>query len=231
LAAVGTQVRDDLLAARIGKPGQYTVVPPGVLIETSLSKTEARQRLGLPLDAPIVLFVGRLTQIKRPDRLLEAFRVARQNVPDAVLALAGEGDLVEHTKSQARDLGDNVRFLGWQSDLGAVYPAADVVVLTSDNEGMPVTLIEAQMLGIPCVTTDVGSAREVVINGETGFVTSKDPSDIARAVSRLLSDESLAIKVSPSAKVHAERNFGARRLVNDYANMYRGLIDERAPKA
>ncbi|MDA3025837.1 MAG: glycosyltransferase family 4 protein [Actinomycetota bacterium] len=231
LAAVGTQVRDDLLAARIGKSDHYTVVPPGVAIKASLSKAETRQRFGLPPDAPIALFVGRLTQIKRPDRLLEAFRIVRQSVPDAVLAIAGEGDLIDQTKALANDLGDSVRFLGWQSDLSAVYPLADVVVLTSDNEGMPVTLIEASMLGIPCVTTDVGSAREVVIDGDIGFVTSKDPSDIAHAVSRLLSNQSLASQFGVSAKVHAEQNFGTRRLVDDYATLYRRLIDERAPKA
>ena len=224
LAAVGSQVRDDLLAANIGRPDQYRVVPPGVSIEGSHDKAEARARLDLPVDAPIALFVGRLTQIKRPDRLVEAFRTVLSEEPRAILAIAGEGDLLDETKAAVIDLGKSVHFLGWQSDLSAVYPIADVVVLTSDNAGMPVTLIEASMLGIPCVTTDVGSAREVVIDERTGFVTSKQPRDIAAAVNRVLGDDELASKFGAQAKEHAERNFGAHRLVDDYANLYRTLM-------
>ena len=224
LAAVGSQVRDDLLAANIGRPDQYRVVPPGVSIEGSHDKAEARARLGLPVDAPIALFVGRLTQIKRPDRLIEAFGTVLTSQPGAILTIAGEGDLLDETKAKAADLGDSVRFLGWQSDLSAVYPIADVVVLTSDNEGMPVTLIEASMLGIPCVTTDVGSAREVVLDERTGFVTSSESADIAAAVVRVLSNNEIAKTLGARAKEHAERNFGAPRLIDDYANLYRQLM-------
>ena len=227
LAAVGAQVRDDLLAARIGEPSKYLVVPPGVAISSTVDRSEARRRLGLPVDFPIALFVGRLTKIKRADRLVEAFRLVHQAVPEAVLAIAGEGDLLAETKRLAADLGDSVRFLGWQSDLAAVYPVADVVVLTSDNEGMPVTLIEASMLGIPCVTTNVGSAGEVVAHERTGFVTSTSPNEISTALIRVLSDHELAERLGVQARHHAETNFSASRLVDDYARMYRRLIDGR----
>ena len=228
LAAVGAQVRDDLLAAGIGEPSKYLVVPPGVAITSKVDRPEARRRLGLPLDAPIALFVGRLTKIKRADRLVEAFRLVQQAVPDAVLAIAGEGDLLEETKRLAADLGDSVRFLGWQSDLAAVYPAADVVVLTSDNEGMPVTLIEASMLGIPCVTTNVGSAGEVVVHERTGFVTSTSPHEIAASLVRILSDRDLAQRLGVQAHQHAETNFSASRLVDDHARLYRQLSGGRS---
>jgi glycosyltransferase involved in cell wall biosynthesis len=227
LVAVGAHVRDDLLAAGIGRADQYTVVAPGVSITAPVDKIEARSRLGLPTDAPIVMFVGRLTRIKRPDRLLESFRVIREHVPDVLLVIAGEGDLFDETQSTARDLGDSVRFLGWQADLGAVYPAADVEVLTSDNEGMPVTLIEASMLGIPCVTTDVGSAGEVVLDQRTGFVVDKDPTAIARAVEEILSNAELAARLSTEARSHAEARFGSARLVNDHTDLYRAAMNRR----
>jgi glycosyltransferase involved in cell wall biosynthesis len=227
LVAVGAHVRDDLLAAGIGRADQYTVVAPGVSISASIGKAEARSRLGLPADAPIILFVGRLTRIKRPDRLLDSFRMVRDHVPGAVLVIAGEGDLFDETKTRAGDLGEGVRFLGWQADLSVVYSAADVVVLTSDNEGMPVTLIEASMLGIPCVTTDVGSAGEVVINQRTGFVVEKDPSAIARALEEILSNAELAARLSSEARSHAEKAFGAARLVNDHADLYRAAMNRR----
>ena len=91
--------------------------------------------------------------------------------------------------------------------------ALDVVVLTSDNEGMPISLIEAALAGRPAVTTDVGSAPEVVIDGETGFVTSTHVDDLAKAVERLLADPELRARMGDAATGRAVRQFGAARLV------------------
>ena len=223
LAAVGSKVRDDLLDANIGRPEKYRVVPPGVDVVASCSKAEARLAFELPPHAPIILFVGRLTRIKRPDRLIEAMSLVLQQRPDAILAIAGEGDLYEEVRTLAAPLGDSVRFLGWQSDLSRVYPLADTVVLTSDNEGMPVTLIEASMLGIPCVTTDVGSAHEVVLDGKTGRVVSVNSSEVASALVDLLDDTHKLGRFGSAAREHATEKFGAARLIEDYAATYREL--------
>jgi glycosyltransferase involved in cell wall biosynthesis len=223
LAAVGSKVRDDLLAAKIGRPEQYRVVPPGVEITAGCSRAEARQTFDLPPDAPIILFVGRLTRIKRPDRLIDAMSLVLAKRPKTILAIAGEGDLYDETKRLAEPLGTSVRFLGWQSNLSNVYPLADLVVLTSDNEGMPVTLIEASMLGLPCVTTDVGSAREVVIDGYTGRVVSTDSHDVADVILELLGDSERLVNYGSAARGHVEEHFGTSRLVADYASLYRNL--------
>jgi glycosyltransferase involved in cell wall biosynthesis len=169
IVSVGSQVRDDLLAVGIGTPEKYTVIAPGVARGEIVSKNFARKSLGVDPEAQVALFIGRLTQIKRPDRLLEAFDLVLKEVPSAVLLMAGEGELFESTKAMGEHFGESVRFLGWRSDLATLFAASDVAVLSSDNEGMPVTLIEASMAGVPCVTTDVGSAREVVLDNETGF--------------------------------------------------------------
>jgi glycosyltransferase involved in cell wall biosynthesis len=226
LVAVGSKVRDDLLDANIGRPEQYRIVPPGVEISASYTRAEARQTFDLPLDTPIILFVGRLTRIKRPDRLIEAMALVLNQRPDAILTIAGEGDLLDDTKQLAEPLGDSVRFLGWQSDLSKVYPLADLVVLTSDNEGMPVTLIEASMLGIPSVTTDVGSAREVVLDGKTGCVVSADSRAVAASLLDLLSDPQRLVQFGLAARRHAEEKFGTSRLVGDYASIYRDLTSQ-----
>jgi glycosyltransferase involved in cell wall biosynthesis len=224
LATVGSKVRDDLLDANIGRPEQYQVVPPGVDIAAGCSKAESRQAFNLPLETPIILFVGRLTHIKRPDRLIEAMTLVLNHRPDAILAIAGEGDLLDDTKQLAEPLGDSVRFLGWQSDLSKVYPLADLVVLTSDNEGMPVTLIEASMLGIPCVTTDVGSAGEVVVDGSTGRVVGVNSRDVADALLELLGDPERLANFGPAARRHAEENLSSARLVANYSDVYRRLV-------
>ena len=225
LVAVGERVRDELLGAGIGRSDQYVVIPPGVALEARPDRVSARNGLGLPLNRPLVLFVGRLTAVKRPDRLIEAMALVLDTRPDAVLAIAGEGELLEETRSRAEPLGESVRFLGWQRDIAGLYAAADCMVLTSDNEGMPVTLIEAAMAGVPSVTTDVGSAREVVLNEVTGLVVEPDAAAIADGLIRLLDDD-LRGKLGAAARKRAEAEFGTRRLIADHEALYERLMAE-----
>ncbi len=226
LVAVGERVRNDLIGAGIGRREQYAVIPPGVEVE-AIPGREARERLGLPADAPVVAFVARLTSVKRPDRFVEvASRVAEQ-VADAVFVVAGEGELFEETRRAAAPLGDRVRFLGWRSDIETIYGAADVVALTSDNEGMPVSLIEAAAAGRATVTTDVGSAAEVVIDGETGIVVGRDADRLAEAVITVLTEPGLRDRFGQAAAVHAAERFGRLRLVDDYAALYEELAVEK----
>jgi len=230
LVAVGERVRDDLLAAGIARLDQYTVIPPGVAPAGPLDRESARVRLGLPFGVPVVLFVGRLTVIKRPDRLIEAMSYVLARRPDAVLAVAGEGGLLEETRSRAEPLGASVRFLGWRRDIADLYVAADCVVLTSDSEGMPVTLIEAAMAGVPVVTTDVGSAREVVRDGVTGLLAAPEAASVADCVLGLL-DGQLRDQMGAAARARAEVEFSTERLVADHEALYEQLMVELATDA
>ena len=223
LVTVGSQVRDDLIWAGIGRADQYVVIPPGAALEELPNRVSARGSLGLPIKQPVVLFVGRLTSIKRPDRLIEAMGLVLESRPDVILAIAGEGDLLEETRVLAEPLGPSVRFLGWRRDITCLYAAADCMVLTSDNEGMPVTLIEAAMAGVPSVTTDVGSAREVVLNEVTGIVVESSASAVADGLIRLL-DGDLRDKMGTAARARAESEFGTQRLVADHEALYERLL-------
>ena len=227
LVAVGTRVRDDLLEAGIGRVDQYSVIPPGVDLGSLPDQVSARIALGLPPDRPVVLFVGRLTTVKRPDRLIDAMASVLQRLPKALLVIAGEGDLFDETRLKAEPLGPSVRFLGWQQDLNRVYAAADVAVLTSDNEGMPVSLIEASLSGLPSVTTNVGSASEVVVDGVTGRVVEAKVGSVANALVEILSDKHLRASMGEEAKKHSEQAFGVDRLVGDHEALYHRLLNER----
>ena len=223
IATVGSRVRDDLLAAGIGQPEQYVVVPPGITTEPAPARAAARARLDLDDDARVVAFVARLTAIKRPDRFAEIAHVVARDVKDAVFIVAGEGDLLGELRAQCADLGDRVRFLGWRGDVETIYAAADVVALTSDNEGMPVSLIECAMYGCPAVTTDVGSAREVVVDGVTGFVCERDVDALAVPIKRLLDDSILASRLGEAARARAQEMFSASRLIADTERVYREI--------
>jgi glycosyltransferase involved in cell wall biosynthesis len=227
LVAVGGRVRDELLDAGIGRRHQYSVVPPGVELGVLPEPAAARRALGLPA-GPVVTFVGRLAAVKRPERFVDvAIAVARSH-PDVCFAIAGDGELADEIRARAAPLGVRMVFLGWRGDVETVYGASDVVVLTSDNEGMPVSLIEAAASGTPAVTTRVGSAPEVVADGVTGFVTDKDPRALAAAVTRLLDDEALRIAMGRAASQRAEERFGADRLASDIANLYEAIASRLA---
>src|SRR4029077_4431307 len=199
---------------------QYVVVPPGTGFSSVPGREDARNRLSLPLDVTVVAFVGRLTGVKRRDRFVDAairLTVAR---PSCHFLVAGEGELLEALRARARPLGNRIRFLGWCADVEQVYAASDVVMLTSDNEGMPVSLIEAAAVGIPAVTTRVGSAPEGVLDGVTGLVTAPDAQDLADAAGRLLDDDQLRQRLGDAARLRASERFGAARLVDDIASLY-----------
>jgi glycosyltransferase involved in cell wall biosynthesis len=228
LVAVGAKVRDELLAAGIGRPDQYVVVPPGVELPPAPSRADARAQLGLPEGAPVIAFVARLTRVKRPDRLADVARRVVAARPDAVFIVAGEGDLLDELRSDVAGLGDRVRFLGWRRDVETVYAASDLVVLTSDNEGMPVSLIEAASVGCPAVTTAVGSAHEVVIDGKTGFVVDRDAAQLAEAVVRVVEDATLRDELGRAAAQHAHEHFSRARLIDDTAALYEQLAGNDA---
>jgi glycosyltransferase involved in cell wall biosynthesis len=220
LIAVGARVRDELLAAGVGTPEQYVVLPPGIPIEEPADRAASRAALGIADPTiQVVAFVGRLSTVKRPDRFLEAAESIAGRHPGTVFLVAGDGEL--RPELEDRVVSADVRFLGWRGDVDVIYAAADVLVVTSDNEGMPVTLIEASAAGCPCVTTDVGSASEVVLDGRTGLVVPRDAGAVADAVSRLLEDEPLRRSYGAAAREHAIRTFGLGAVAELLTSVYR----------
>ena len=105
---------------------------------------------------------------------------------------------------------------------------ADLVVLTSDNEGTPLSLIQAGMAGLPVVTTRVGSMPEVVIHGTTGIITSLDVQEVADALEKLANSNDLRDQMGAAAKEFTLANFGVKRLVHDHEELYKKLLANRA---
>ncbi|HEX2785225.1 MAG TPA: glycosyltransferase [Ilumatobacteraceae bacterium] len=219
---VGQQVLDDLVEAKIIRPERSSVIAPGVSKPPPRPRAEARSALGVPLDATVVTFVGRLTRIKRGERFIAVARKLEAAFPDAVFLVVGDGPEREMLEREAAAC-TNVVFAGWQSDMAQVYAASDLLVLTSDNEGMPVALIEGAMQGVPAVSTDVGAVRQVVADGESGFVVA-DVDGVTTCVGRLIADPVLRASMGAAAAHRAQLMFGEERLVSDYAKLYDQLI-------
>ena len=220
LIAVGNQVKNDLLAAGIGKESQYKVFFPGLPAPAEIDKSVARQNLNLDNDAIYCTFVGRLTQIKRPDRLLDVAAASVARGLNLHFLIAGEGELFEESKARVTAENLPVTFLGWRNDIDQLFAASDIAILTSDNEGIPLTLIQAAFAGIPIVATRVGSISDIVIDGETGFLTSPQPGAMASALSALVTDEDLRYELGSVGKAHAEKYFSLEKSLADHAELY-----------
>lgn len=224
LLVVGGRVRDELLDAGIGTPERYTLLEPGVPVPTAPDGDQARRQLGLDPSAPVVAFVGRLEDVKRPDRYLAVAQRVAAARPDTVFLVAGGGTAAQEAALRSRVGRAEVRFLGWVADVAAVYAAADVVTLTSDNEGMPVTLIEAGMSGTACVATNVGSVTEVVKDGQTGRVVPTATGPLADAVLELLGAPYLRAGMGAAAMEHTQARFSVDRMVSTVSGVYDELV-------
>lgn len=224
LLAVGNKVRSDLLEVGIGTKENFGLMPPGLDIAKLPSKMSSRNALDLSESELYCGFIGRVNQIKRPDRFLDVVSELKKRNLELSFFIAGDGELLNHCYHRIKSEFLRVKLLGWQSDMERILSAADMVVLTSDNEGMPLSLIQAGMSGLPVVATNVGSVSEIVIEGETGFVTSLDVVEIADALERLVKSEKLRNYFGKNAKNLTLHKFGVERLVSDHEKLYRNLM-------
>ena len=228
LLAVGNKVRQDLLATGIGNPNKFGLMPPGLEIGELPKKSETQDSFGLSTTSLQCAFIGRVTKIKRPDRFLGVVSEIKKRGVAVEFFIAGDGELLEGCRE--RIAGDNlpVKILGWQRDIEKVLASADFVLLTSDNEGTPLSLIQAGMAGLPVVTTRVGSVPEVVLDDITGIITGLDVQEIADALEKLANSNELRAQMGAKAQEFTLANFGVKRLVHDHEELYKKLLANRA---
>ena len=227
LLAVGNKVRQDLLNEGIGKISKFGLMPPGLEIGLLPNKAAAKKFYGLSPTSLQCAFIGRITQIKRPDRFLDVVSELKKRGVKIDFFIAGDGELLDACRERIAREQLSVQVLGWQNDIEKILAAADVVVLTSDNEGMPVSLIQAGMAGIPVVATSVGSVSEVVLDGITGIITNRNIQEIADALEKLASNRAIRIRMGVAAENFTLANFGVNRLVLDHEVLYKKLMSNR----
>jgi len=227
LLAVGQKVSQDLLQVRIGTEKKFRLMPPGLIVGDLPSKETSQDFFGLSADRLQCAFIGRVTHIKRPDRFLDVVHEIKKRNLEIDFFIAGDGELLEECRKKVSDQSLPVTFLGWQTDIERVLSAADIVVLTSDNEGTPLSLIQAGMAGLPVVTTDVGSVAEVVTRDVTGLITNLDVMEIANALEILVKSPILRASLGKEAQKFTLAHFGVKRLVDDHEALYKKLIADR----
>lgn len=232
LIAVSEEVRDELVALEVAPAAKFTVVPLGFDLSPFTVNAAVRRQmraalraeLGIPHDARVVTLVARLVPIKRVDRFLR-LAVALHDLPDVRFLIVGDGELRESLKASpdAQSLDGRVVWAGFRRDMPAVYFASDVVVQTSDNEGTPVALIEAQAAGVPVVSTRVGGTASAVV-GDEALAPAGDQDRLASLVHAALCNRDSALTRAASAQGCVVSRFDLNRLIADLDQLYRHAL-------
>ena len=226
IIAITPSQRRELIEIGIGNERKVVEIPLGLELAPFLDppdQVDARQRLGLPLDRSIVAIVARLVPVKDIGLFLRAMAKVS---PPTLAVVVGDGELRSNLESESAALGlaDRCRFLGWQKDVAAVYVAADVVALTSRNEGSPVSIIEAMAAGRPVVCTAVGGVPDVVRPGTGVLVAPGDDTAFAAGVSALLADPARRAALGAAARQAVYPAYDAARLISDMTRLYDSLL-------
>lgn len=216
LVSVGEKVGVELRAAGIGLNKKWVSIPPGVNSLVTIDKAEARRKLGLDHDGILFGWMARMVEVKNPLLLLQ---VAKR-LPQVNFVMAGGGTLLSKVVTTA---SSNVAVIGW-ADATIFWSAVNCAISTSDNEGMPIALIEAQLAGLPVIATDVGSNSEVISHGSTGLVVNRDVDSLVRAVNEVIQMGTRRVDMGHASKKWAEQQFSIARLLQDHESNYAALL-------
>src|SRR5882724_3466928 len=235
LVTVSEQVKKELIEYGVARADRITVIPLGLDLEPYLHaetrRGEFRREMSLSSGARLVGIVGRIFPVKNHALFLEsAARIAAAE-PAARFVVVGDGMLRFALEQQARELGiaDLVLFTGWRSDLARIYADLDVLVVSSNNEGTPLSAIEAMATSCPVVATRVGGVPDLISDYKTGrLVPPRDAEALAGAVLDLLHHPEMAQAMGRNAMIAARDRFDVKRLVHDVDHLYRELLDEKA---
>lgn len=231
LLTVSASLRRELLDLGIGSPERFTVIPLGLELDRFLNcedvRGQLRAELGVNPETLLVGIVARLVPIKRHTCFLEAAAEVARRYPKCQFLLVGDGEErveLEHLCSRLA-LNGRVRFLGWRRDLERIYADLDLVVLTSANEGSPVSLIEAMASGKPVVAARVGGVPDLVEDGVTGLlVPPENPAAVAEAMGALLADARRRQTFGQAGRKRVYPAFSAERLLADMDWLYTELM-------
>jgi glycosyltransferase involved in cell wall biosynthesis len=218
--SIGNVVKADLVKAGIAKDRKFEVIYPGLQNLDLYPKLEARKTLGLDPKKIYVVYIGRLTQIKRPDRLIDLGRSLKASHPTVHLIIAGAGELLEDLTKESESESLPITFLGWRNDIGIILSASDIAILCSDNEGIPLTLIQASQAGLPIVSTNVGSVSDIVLDEVTGLLTEVSSKGLIEGVLALLDDPALGRNFGKAGQERAREFFSSRAMVAHHERLY-----------
>ncbi|HJW82950.1 MAG TPA: glycosyltransferase [Anaerolineae bacterium] len=227
IVAVSAATKTMLEAFRVTAP--IDIIPNGIELDRfARAAPAARADLGLPPEAFVLMYVGRLGPEKNLVALLDAFAHAARRAPNVALALVGGGPLEAALRQRARELNrvDRIRFLGTfpNEKIPSILGTANAFVTASVTEGHPLTIVEALASGRPALGFDVPGIRETIVDGENGLLTQASPSALGDGMACLASDAQLCARLGDGAQRSAQQysiETATRRILNHYERLIR----------
>ncbi|MCS6777274.1 MAG: glycosyltransferase family 4 protein [Chloroherpetonaceae bacterium] len=227
IIAVSEQTRQDLIAYKIAPPEKIVVVPLGFDLEPfalcAQHRGALRQEIGAREGEVLIGIVARLVPVKNIALFLQAADCIAERYRHVRFVIVGDGECREMLEAQAQQTSgrDRIHFLGYRRDLPRIYADLDIVTLTSLNEGLPVSLIEAMASGCVVVSTCVGGVPELIDDGRTGFlVPSGDVCALVERWEELLERPEMWPGIGEAARQSALQRFHVERLVADIERLY-----------
>jgi glycosyltransferase involved in cell wall biosynthesis len=194
------------------------------------ARTTLRDELRLGPDDDLLVSVGRLVPVKGHEHIIDAMAHLSSRRPTLHLAICGSGELAETLSRHARDLGlaDRVHLLGLRSDIAAIVRSADVFVLSSLSEGLPLAILEAMFAARPIVASEVGDVGKALGHGEAGVLVEPGNSyELAVAVDQLLGDPVRARELGEAARRRAAAHYEVSQMVDRYIALYEQVLGRR----
>ncbi|OGG46923.1 MAG: hypothetical protein A3F84_20905 [Candidatus Handelsmanbacteria bacterium RIFCSPLOWO2_12_FULL_64_10] len=231
VVAISPAQRRDLLGYRIAPPERVRCVPLGLRLDrfrrADRLAGQFRAEVGVAPAQPLAGYVGRLAPIKGVEVFLRAAARVLQSLPDARFVVVGDGERRPALEAEAEALGvaEAVRFTGYRQDADRVYASLDLFVLSSFNEGLPVTIIEALVAGCYVVASRVGGVPDLLTSERLGLtVEPGDPEALSGAMVRALSERR---RVAEEDRDATRRRYDIDRLVEDLDGLYRRLLKRK----
>ena len=237
IVGVGRAVRQALIDNEGFPPARVRVIYNGIDLSPfnngAPDREAVRREIGLDAGDLMIIQVARLDPLKDHATAIRAVERVVARRPEARLVLVGEGPETASIRDLTRQsgLGPNVRFLGLRADVARLLSAADIGLLTSVSEGIPLAVIEVMAAGKPIVSTDVGGVCEVVEDGRTALLApSGDDAVLAEHILRLAADPALREQMGRLGRERAESVFSERRMHDGYLRLYEDMLRDRIPE-
>jgi len=220
---------------KICKENKVKVIPLGFDLTEFLKdnpelRVKVRKQYNIGDDEVAIAIVGRLAPIKNHAFFLKVIqRLLEQGIEGIKVFIVGDGSEKRAIENSChiinKQYGQKIILTSWVIDISTFNKGMDIICLSSDNEGTPVSLIEAQASGVPVVSTDVGGVRDIVLDGESGFITKQgDIETYVEKLRLLVENEKLRVKFAATGRVFVTSRFNFERLANDMSGYYRKLL-------
>jgi len=235
IIVISDQIRNEICNVyRVANNSKVVTIPLGFELDKFEPLTAYRgyyrEMYSIALDAPVIGIVGRLTAIKNHRLFLQIAQLLLRKFPEVHFLIIGDGEKKVYLENLAvkMDIDRHVHFTGWVREQAKIYADLDLLLLTSLNEGTPVTVIEAMYYGIPVVSTRVGGVPDLIEDKKSGFlINTQNPADFVEPVETLLFSDSERTKISKEAKEFIVRYYSIQRLISDITDLYCELLSRK----